>query len=351
MHKTLPLITITVRSTHNPGDVYIGTGLQWLVEQVTGEETPWLLADKIVQERFEELLPEIIRSGIAIYGGTPQYNNYNDWKFWYDDELWKRYINPNRIRTAVFAGGAGHVDPHISPEEFAEHCVKDRNTVRIIRQRMKHALCFTVRDRHSHALLNRLEIRNTLLPCTATFSGFYYRLRPVPVERRVALVPPMTTFVPSTPEGHVIDRFLALHSALKESGFNPVLVCHWDVEYKAFRELVPKEEIFYTNDYHALLKYYATCEGIVSARLHGTLPAWGIGAVRRAVNISIDSRGNAAELLDIPNIGYNDATPERVMEAFGTTIDEGDRSRRLNETISAYTRIIRDALTRGEWFK
>ncbi|MCB0711163.1 MAG: polysaccharide pyruvyl transferase family protein [Ignavibacteriae bacterium] len=349
MHKTLPLITITVRSTHNPGDVYIGTGLQWLVEQVTGEGTPWQLVDKIVQERFEELLPEIKKVGIALYGGTPQYNNYSHWKFWYDDELWKKYINPNRIRVAVFAGGAGHVDPHISPEEFADHCISDRKTVRIIRRRAKHALCFTTRDQHSHVLLNRLGIANTLLPCTATFSGFYYRIAPTPVEGRVAIVPPMPTFVPNTTEEHVIERFLSIHKEVKAAGFNPVLVCHWDAEYKAFRELLPENEIFYTNDYHALLKYYGTCEGIISARLHATLPAWGIGSVQRVVNVSIDSRGNAAELVGVPNLGYSEATPERVMEAFTQVIDNQDRTYRLVETIDAYTAIIRDALIRGKW--
>lgn len=350
MHKTLPIITTTTRSRNNPGDTYIGTGLQWLVERVTGPDTPWYLVDKFNQKNFVEAIPEMKRAGVALYAGTPQYNRFSDWKFWYDDEMWRKHLNPNGIPVAVFAGGAGHPEAEITPEAFAEECASDRKTRKILKMRAKNALCFTVRDAHSHALLNRLDIPNAYLPCSATFSGLYYRVRPRIVDGRVAIVSPKPTFVHRAKPEQVVERFLAIHHAVREEGYRPVMVCHNRVGYEAYRDLLPQEEVFYSNDYHPLLKFYGTCEGIISARLHATLPTYGIGGATRILNISIDIRGNAVDPLGIPNISYHQATPERVMALFlQNQIDPQQRDRRLEDVTSSYAGIIRRALSQGKW--
>ena len=352
MHKTLPIITTTSRSGGNPGDTYIGTGLQWLVEQVTGPDTPWYLVSKFTEKAFVKELPEMSRAGVALYAGTPQYNRYSDWKFWYDDELWRKHINPGKIPVAVFAGGAGHPKAKLTPEEFAEECAEDRKTRKILKERTKHALCFTVRDAHSHALLNRLDIPNTYLPCSATFSGLSYRIQPDVVEGRVAIVSPKPTFVHEAKPEHVIERFLAIHNAVREEGYRPVMVCHTSRGYEAYRDILPASEVFYSNDYHALLKYYARCEGIISARLHATLPAYGIGSISRVVNVSVDIRGNAVDPLGIPNLAYHDATPDRVLGLFlQNRIDDEQRTRRLKEVTRQYGTIIRRALTEADWLQ
>ncbi len=350
MHRSLPVITTTTRSKNNPGDTYIGTGLQWLVEQVTGEDTPWYIVNKFNRDDFAAAIPEMKRAGVALYAGTPQYNRFSDWKFWWDDELWRKHVNPAGIPVAVFAGGAGHSNPDITPDQFARELAEDRKTVKIMKERRKRALCFTVRDPHSHAFLNRLEIENHYLPCSATFSGLYYRVEPRVVQGRVAVVSAKPTFVHGEAPEEVVNRFLGIHRALKEDGLFPVMVCHNELGYQAYRDILPADEVFYSNDYHALLKFYGTCDGIVSARLHATLPAFGIGSVSRVVNISIDVRGNAVDALGIPNLPYRDATPEKVMARFHHgVIDHEYRKQQLRETTLQYGRVVRESLEKAEW--
>lgn len=350
MHKSLPLITTTTRSRNNPGDTFIGTGLQWLVEQVTGADTPWYLVSKFTPEHFIEAIPEMKRAGVTLYAGTPQYNRFSDWKFWYDDELWRKHINPAGIPVAVFAGGAGHPHADITPERFARELAEDRKTRKIIKRRAKNALCFTVRDPHSHAFLEKMEIEHHYLPCSATFSGLYYRVVPRVVAGRVAIVSAKPTFVHGESPESVVARFMAIHEAVREEGFKPVMVCHNESGYQAYRDLLPADEVFFSNDYHPLLKFYATCEGIVSARLHATLPAFGIGSVSRIVNISIDVRGNAVEPLGLPNIRYQEADPERVVSMLKyDAIDDAYRDTQLRRTTAAYANVIRDSLTRAGW--
>lgn len=352
MHKTLPIITTATRSKNNPGDTFIGTGLQWLVEQATGPDTPWYIVSKFTQQAFVAELPEMVRAGVAIYAGTPQYNRFSDWKFWYDDELWRKHINKHRIPVAVFAGGAGHSKPDITPERFAKEASRDRLTRKLLRARQKHALCFTVRDLHSHALLDRLEIDNELLPCSATFAGRYYRVEADPVSRRVAVVTAKPTFVEGVAPQVVIDRFLGIMATLQEAGYSPVLVCHNVKGYQAYRDLLGQDELFYTNDYHALLKFYGTCEGIVSARLHATLPAYGIGGVERLVNISIDVRGNAVDPLGIPNVPFARATPETVLTMLqNNRVDNEHRRRQLDVAAAKYAEVADTALRNAGWLR
>ncbi len=352
MHKSLPIITTTTRHRNNPGDTYIGTGLQWLIEQVTGRDTPWYIVSKFTPSEFVRELPEMKRAGVAIYAGTPQYNKFSDWKFWYDDELWRKHINPNKIPVAVFAGGAGHPKPDITPERFAKECARDRMTRKIMRARTKHAVCFTVRDEHSHAFLDRLEIENHLLPCSATFAGKFYRVAPDPVSKRVAVVSAKPTFVQGVEPQAVIDRFLGIARTLKEGGYRPVMVCHNAAGYAAYRDLLPHDEVFYSNDYHALLKFYGSCEGIVSARLHATLPAFGIGGVNRLVNISIDVRGNAVDQLGIPNVSYARATPETVLSMLETNVvDDRARTSLLSQAADRYARVAESALKTAGWLQ
>ena len=151
---------------------------------------------------------------------------------------------------------------------------------------------------------------------------------------------------------HVIERFLAIHNAVREEGYRPVMVCHTSRGYEAYRDILPASEVFYSNDYHALLKYYARCEGIISARLHATLPAYGIGSISRVVNVSVDIRGNAVDPLGIPNLAYHDATPDRVLGLFlQNRIDDEQRTRRLKEVTRQYGTIIRRALTEADWLQ
>lgn len=348
MNKTLPIITTYSRCRHNPGDTFIGEGLRYVAELAAGCPLPWQILSKFRPEQWEEAIPDMARSPITLYAGTPQYNNYSKWKFDYDDELWSRVINPNEIPVAVMAGGSGEPDPHVTPEEWAKELCDDEATVRIINQRMQFAKLFTVRDRHSKALLDRLGIESTLLPCTAIFAGDYAGIVHAPIKGRIAVVPNKHE------EPEVSGWWLTLAQLLKDQGYDPVFVCHERVEFDALQRTETTIPVYYTNDYYALLRFYGTCDGIISARLHGALPAWGIG-VTHALNLTLDSRGYAVEECGIENAILNDSEPRDIADRFAEIVSTlgqrgDDRLRIRSATAMSYAELLRPLLANWQQY-
>ena len=86
----IPLITRVSANKGNPGDGFIRWGLQYLIESYAGCLVNWILISKFNKDldfkSNENILNKIKK---VIYAGTPQYNNYDDWKMWYDYEMYQ----------------------------------------------------------------------------------------------------------------------------------------------------------------------------------------------------------------------------------------------------------------------
>lgn len=339
--NALPIITTTVRSGHNPGDTFIGIGMQWMLEQVAERPLPWHLVSKFKREeddvrKYSEWI--IDRSPLLIYGGMPQYNNYSQWKFEYDDEDWVKTINTRASKVLVLAGGSGCTDPSVTPKEWAKECADDEATRGIIKQRTKKAALFTVRDRHAKELLDALDIENHLIPCTAIFAGRWGNVTYNPVPKRIAIVPN------GTDDREELERWVKIAELVKMSGHDPVLLCHSTKERDGLNALKPPFPVFYSNDYYALLRYYGTVQGVISARLHGSLTAWGIG-VDRILNLTIDSRGYAVEEVGVANYVWpGNKIPEAVVGEFlgepSVNIDDADRQAKMDGALESYRGVI-----------
>ena len=347
-HKVIPMLTTNVRGNNNPGDTFIGVGMQWLWEYALEDTINWFLISKYGQADIEKHLDIVKRAGLLVYGGMPQYNNYNDWKFWHDDEFWSEIINPNKIPVAIMAGGSGYPDASMSPMQFAEYCANDELTAHLIKQRAKHALCFTTRDEHSHELLNKLSIPNDYLACSATFASRYcghdYEQKPY-----IGLVPPSPKSLPGkycgeNKDDFVVKEWLKLLHTLRHEGLEPKIVCHWQYEYDLFKDVLSDKSLFYSNDFNAYLNFYGRCHTVVSARLHGVLPAFGIPGTK-AMGVSIDTRGHAVTYFDkIPAIPYDQFNTENIMSILPTLkpSEESD----FTEVIDKYKTIILDAYSK-----
>ncbi len=186
----IPLITTTGRTDPNPGDTFIGVGLQYLFEQVLGPQV-WVLIDRFSPKGFQGYADVIRNTPFLVYGGMSQYNNYDDWKHWYDDAMWRDFIIRWGLKIFTMAGGAGFSHPNISIDEYVAHCMRSKKTQRIIRQRVDPSLCFTVRDAYAHALLNALDIPNTYLPCSSIWASQMWNIGPAKNRPYLLLVPPL----------------------------------------------------------------------------------------------------------------------------------------------------------------
>jgi hypothetical protein len=305
----LPIITTTMRTGINAGDTFIGVGLQHLVEEALGPQT-WLLIDRFGPDGFRRHEQELRDASFAVYGGMPQYNNYDRWKHWYDDAMWRRHVIPYGLKVMTMAGGAGFSHPHISIDEYVADCLGSPRTVRIIRRRVEASLCFTVRDPYAHALLNALDIDNHYLPCSATWATRHWGVAPREERPLLLLVPPHPRYAPgydaprkpsraSRREAYV-KQWAGLHTALKASDEGAKVLCHGHEEFQALRGHIPAPDLLYHGDAYTLLRQYAYAHTVVSARLHGSLPAYGLAGTR-VMNVSVDVRGSAVERF--PGIG------------------------------------------------
>lgn len=319
----LPLLTTTNRTNGNPGDAFIQLGLSHLINSVHNN-VEYLLVSKDNKEDYADKRDFIKRAGQIIYAGTPQYNNYDDWIFWYDWGIWKDYFIPDNLKFHTVAGGSGFPNPTMTPKDFTKHCLSSEKTRSILNSRkIRTSLC-TVRDAHCHELLNTIGQKNTMLPCTATWAGNYYNLYNSTKEYTL-LVPPDPKSVLHTLKGvnsleemskKILGEWKSLYNSYKDE--NPLIVCNGKTEYRLF--LDNGMNCFYSNDLYATLAMYSKARAMISSRLHACLPAFGM-KVPRIVSIPIDTRGKAVELCNIPQVPINEWNIERIRQAAANEVE------------------------------
>ena len=347
----IPLITTSGRTNSNPGDTFIGVGLQYLFEKVLGPQV-WVLIDRFSPNGFRKHEDLVRKSPFLVYGGMPQYNNYDDWKHWYDDAMWRDFIVRWRMKIFTMAGGAGFSHPNISINEYVAHCIRSKKTRRIIRQRVGPSLCFTVRDAYAHALLNALNIPNTYLPCPSIWAAKMWQIQPMKVRPYLLLVPPALRHAPKRADGKRIPRrkrrqlfasqWCSYYTALKENGHKVKAICHGYSEFTALRDAIPPEDLWYHGDCYTLLRQYSFAHTVVSARLHGSLPAFGIDGTR-VLNLSVDVRGTAVQALPkIQNLQVGNASPHALLTAIAKL--EPSEPADLHSWEKKYQDVIRSAL-------
>lgn len=316
MNHIIPMITIAQRTERNPGDAFIGAGLQHLFERAFGTTLRWALIDRFDPKAFRRQRRLLQSAPFIVYGGMPQYNNYDKWIHWYDDKMWRRYILGWNLKIFTMAGGAGSRSEFPSIEEYVADCAASRRTRRIIQQRVEPSLCFTTRDPYAQALLNALEIRSVQLPCSAAWATKMWRIQPDAERPYLYLVPPHPRYGPSSDKREFARQWAEIYLTFKSAEPHTKVLCHGYEEYLALQGAVAARDLWYQGDSYALLRAYAQAKVVVSARLHGTLPAFGLPGTR-ALNLSVDVRGSAVDILPkIRNCRLHDLSPgEMVKEA------------------------------------
>jgi len=286
------MITRTNRSKVNPGDLIIGVGLQYLFEQVTGPQQ-WILMDPDAGS-FKSYEPLIRKSRFILFGGMPQYNNFDSWSVWSDIEMWDQFVRPWNLKMMMMAGGAGHYKTDIDIESYAKWCLSSNKTRDTLLKRKPNLVCLTTRDPYAHYLLNQLGMENQLLPCSSLWAVKMLRFEPSDKRPFIFLVP---SIVDRKFNGlSYVDFWLSLYRKLKKEVGDVRVVCHELEEYKILEKVIGDADMIFHADYYMLLREYASAGVVVSGRLHGSLPAYSYPGTR-VVNISVDTRGSAVTLL------------------------------------------------------
>jgi hypothetical protein len=348
----IPLITTTVRTGHNPGDTFIGVGMQYLFEQALGPQQ-WLLVDRFGPAGFREQESAIRAAPFVVYGGMPQYNNFDEWMHWYDWAMWRDYLLRWRLRVFAMAGGAGSRLGAVSVEDWVAGCLRSRRTVRILAARGRAVVCCTVRDPYAHALLNALGIGNRHLPCAALWATHMWGLRPAAERPYLLVVPPSLgraaarwrVSARAASRRATAAAWAALHLALREVQGPVRMLCHTLRDYQALRGLIPDDELWHHGDAYTLLRQYTAAHTVLSARLHASLPAYGLVGTRVA-HVSADVRGSAVEIL--PKIVHvRDAAPQPARVLSEMERLEPSREEDLRPWEEAYREAILESVPHG----
>jgi len=335
INTCVPILTTITRGNHNLGDTFIGLGMQYLFERVV-DHPKWLIVSKFDGtdgvRQFEEYIRE---AGFMIFAGMPQYHDFNVRTDWHDDKLWEEVVQPWNVKMFTMAGGSGGLGPDVTPKEFTRHCLTVYNGIniapRLLQYRKDHSVAITTRDLPAHKLLQSAMVSNELLPCSATFATHKYGIKPAPNRNYVGLVLPQFPMVrlDDIPDQYkqtngdpteikkkfVLEQFADIYNTLIKSGQHPKIICHERSEFDAVKSIIDVKDVFFSTDYFATLKFYSYCHSVISARLHGCLPAYGIPGTK-VVGISVDVRGQAVRLFPkIRDFSMGKFTTEEVIDA------------------------------------
>jgi hypothetical protein len=299
----------------NVGDVFIGMGLQFLLRKaLEPEEVEFKLFSRF-SRLTEENLSQIKKCDCIVYGGMPQYNNFDDWKFYYDDELWDD-LNSTGLPIYRFAGGGGYPSTTMTPEEFAEHLNKSELTKEILKKSLLNVKAVTTRDAMAQAFLESNGVESKLLPCSGTFAALFKDEYAKTTKEINAIC--LTDSVNSLENKEdVLNEFRKTKKFLENRFKKP---CVYLAQLKLrdvplLQEWFPDDEIVYFDKYMELLDYYKKIDICVTSRLHCALPIHGIGG--RSILIRVDTRGIAGKEIGVPVINlpeYKNATVLKIVE-------------------------------------
>lgn len=297
----------------NVGDVFIGQGLRYIIDNACPEKIEWVLVS-----RFSPLTPhkkELLAScDLIIYGGMPQYNNYDDWKFYYDDEIWDD-LNAIGVPILRLAGGGGGSGEDITPEEYAAYLLSSELTKDILEKAMTNCKLVTTRDKMAQAFLDGAGVDSTLLPCSGTFAMNFNGVHET--DKTMNIICLAALYLKNRPDKDtLIEEFKKTKAFLeKETGKPCKILCQVkNSDLPFIQEHFSEDEIIVEDEPMKIIEHYKHVEYCVTTRLHCALPIYGIGG--KVVLIRVDTRGIAGEEMGIPVTKLSDYTHDKFKEIF-----------------------------------
>lgn len=294
----------------NVGDCFIGHGLQYIIEKaIHPEPVEWVLMSR--WEPFTKDQIELMKTcDYIIYGGMPQYNNFEEWKFFYDDEIWD-YLNYVGVPILRLAGGGGYPSESITPDEFAEYLNKSILNKIILEKACKNTKLITTRDKMAQRYLETNNVKSTLLPCTGTFACMYHGI--FNTDNQYNAINITTEYIKDRLDNEqLITEFKDTKKFIEDFTQKP---CKFFAQVNAGDYEYTKEqfgECVRFNNIKEMMDFYSHVDICITSRLHTALPIHGIGG--RTVLLRVDTRGIAGEELEIPVIPLSNYKSSSIIE-------------------------------------
>jgi hypothetical protein len=352
----MPKIAFITTVFRNPGDAFIRAGIEYLIRQIipyyhpiyidkhdvrTLELNWWFYSsfpssiEKVFlqlstwKNRGKDALNEadlIIQAGTPFYYVVPDSNgNFKtgatsidtDWI----QEIWLNRILARPLHPPLINIAVGTCQPFYSDgTEFDNR----PELIDFIRKSVEHSLFTTVRETVAHSMLNRHEITNQCLPCSAIFANDFHGI--LPDSPHIVIM----NYMPGGAHyalGQTLDiqawqdTFIKIHENLKKY-YRVVIACHSANEALKAREILPHADTFFSTDYTDYIRLYSRAYFGIVNRVHAGMALAGLG--RPAIIIGNDTRSRMAEMMGLPVLFVNEATVEVIqahIESFEKSLD------------------------------
>lgn len=319
----------------NIGDVFIGMGLKHLLTEAFKPEH----VEFVMMSRFAKLtnddLEKIKKCDFVVYAGMPQYNNLDDWKFYYDDEIWDD-LNSTGVPILRLAGGGGYPSTTMTPEEFGNHLMSSEYTRNVLMKAMKNIKLVTTRDKMAQNFLEQMNVDSKLLPCSGTFATFLNNNGYLETDRKYNCICLTAAYLKNRDDvGILVNEFQKTKEFLEKRTGKPCYILGQvhrnDYEFldENFKDVITFKKPLEVIDFYQSIDY------CVTTRLHCALPLFGIGS--NVVMIRVDSRGIAVEEAGIPVVALEDYKFKYFQEIFEKNKFSKENPQELiNKSISFY---------------
>jgi hypothetical protein len=157
--------------------------------------------------------------------------------------------------------------------------------------------------------------------CPALFAYKYVRM-PVglvnPGKSKVFIVPPSFRSLATIYDRNKIAKAFENCYKILSSNYPCIVSIHHTDDYQYIKEngLFKDANIFYSNSALAVMAQYTGSIGVVSGKLHGAIPIYGMGCTK-VVHVGVDTRWSAVNLLkNAVNLSCLEITGEKLAESF-----------------------------------
>lgn len=292
------LVTDTNHQMPNPGDIWIGNGIEWLITQACIQKDIIPVFSYVsLFERSENIWKmSEERADVVVVCGTPQFNS--DGGSTHFTPLLKPLTHMKNSGKKLYNlyCGSGTTSHNYGDENYLVKIMGEPSKDIIKLYGELFDLIIT-RDIITHKLLLTQGTKNEQLLCSVFYAINYYGV------------------TPKTPKWNLIvlrgkgDIFLATrrkNAALQyekslDSNYPTFYVLHGIEEYEIWIKAgLPKERVICSTSPKELLEIYASANQVISQRVHGSVPA--ISLRKKVANIATDSRSKILEYVGINSI-------------------------------------------------
>jgi len=289
------LVTDTSHQMPNPGDIWIGNGIEWLITQacIQRDIIPVFnyvsLFDR--SENIWKMAEE--RVDAVVVCGTPQFNSEGVSAHFVP--LLKPLTHMKNMGKKVYNlyCGSGTVAHDYTNEEYLVKRMQEpsKDIIKLYGELFN---LIIARDSITHKLLLTQGTKNEQLLCSVFYAKDYYGITPKEPKWNLIVLRGRGDIFIATRRKNIAFEY----EKLMDSNYPTFYVLHGIEEYEMWAKAgLPKEKIICSTAPRELLEVYANANQVLSQRVHATVPAISLG--KKVQNIATDSRSKILEYVDI----------------------------------------------------